>query len=100
MISNNSRNFPNVQMIFGKRFLSGHLIKFFRAFLFPIFEFHLIFLHDAKGHSTPSTYPSWGCDNSPPLKRISSRDSEVVGRKEGYSALRRSSLSHVASFSE
>ena len=41
-------NFPNVQMIFGKIFLSGHLIKFFRAFLFPIFEFLLNFLHDAK----------------------------------------------------
>src|ERR1041384_1767579 len=48
----------------------------------------------------PSTYLEEGSDNSPPLKRISSRDSEVCGRKEGYSALRRFSLSHVASFSE
>src|SRR3954462_7258911 len=48
----------------------------------------------------PSTYLTEGSDNSPPLKRISSRDSEVCGRKEGYSARRRSSLSHVASFSE
>src|ERR1041385_5099836 len=94
------RKFSTIQMIFGKRFLSGHLIKFFRAFLFPIFEFLLKLLHDAKDSSNPSTYPSWGSDNSPPLKRILSRDSEVVGRKEGYSTRRRSSLSHVASFSE
>src|SRR3954462_7556595 len=44
-------------------------------------------------------YLTWGCDNSPPLNRISSRDSEVCGRKVGYSALRRSSLSHWASLS-
>src|ERR1041385_7258217 len=50
--------------------------------------------------ANPSTYLTEGSDNSPPLKRISSRDSEVCGRKEGYSARRRSSLSHVASLSE
>src|SRR3954466_5305515 len=100
MINNNSRNFPNIQMIFGKIILSGLLFKFFRAFCFPIFEFLLKFSHDAKGQASPRSYPSWGSDNSPPLKRISSRDSEVVGRKEGYSARRRSSLSKVASFSE
>src|ERR1043165_353513 len=37
------RKFANVQKIFGKRFLSGHLIKFCRAFLFPNFEFELNF---------------------------------------------------------
>src|ERR1041385_1664680 len=100
MISIIYRNFPNVQMIFGKRFLSGHLKDLFWGFSFPHFEFLLKFLHDAKGYSNPRTYPSWGSDNSPPLKRISSRDSEIVGRKVGYSARRRSSLSQVASFSE
>src|SRR4051812_21795216 len=94
------RNFANIQMIFGKRFLSGHLFKFLRAFLFPIFDFLLNSSHDAKGQASPSTYPSWGSDNSTPLKRISSRDLEVVGRKVGYSARRRSSLSQVASFSD
>src|SRR3954462_2046885 len=69
MISNNSRNFPKVQMICKVGLILAH-------------------------------YLTEGSDNSPPLKRISSRDSEVVGRKEGYSARRRSSLSHVASFSE
>src|ERR1041385_6486357 len=58
------------------------------------------FSHGAKVLAIPSTYLTWGCDNSPPLKRISSRDSEACGRKEGYSARRRSSLSHVASLSE
>src|SRR4051812_24825852 len=58
------RNFPTIQMIFGKRFLYGHLFKFFRAFLFPIFEFSFEFHHDAKGQASPSTYPSWGSDIS------------------------------------
>src|SRR4051812_15061239 len=49
---------------------------------------------------TLAHYLTKGSDNSPPLKRISSRDSEVCGRKVGYSALRRCSLSHVASLSE
>src|SRR4051812_49765793 len=49
---------------------------------------------------TLAHYLTWGCDNSPPLNRISSRDSEVCGRKVGYSARRRSSLSHMASLSE
>ena len=39
-------------MIFGKRILSGHLIYFLRAFLFPIFEFLLKFSHDAKAQAT------------------------------------------------
>src|SRR3954470_13847226 len=64
------------------------------------FEFSLIFFHECKMQLDPSTYLTWGSDNSPPLNRISSRDSKVCGRKEGYSALRRSSLSHVASLSE
>src|ERR1041385_9159827 len=71
------KTFQKYQRNFWKKLLSGHLIKFLRAFLFPIFEFLLKFLHDAKGHSNPSTYPSWDSDNSPPLKRISSRHSEV-----------------------
>src|SRR3954468_13163532 len=87
------KTFQKYQRNFWKQCLSGHLIKLSRAFLFPNFEFHLKFLHDAKDTSNPSTYPSWGSDNSPPLKRISSPDSEVVGRKVGYSARRRSSLS-------
>src|SRR4051812_38203330 len=49
MISIIYRNFPNVQMIVGKRFLSGYLIKFSRAFLFPIFEFHLNFCMMQRG---------------------------------------------------
>src|SRR4051812_21724549 len=99
MISNNSRNFPSIQMIFGNFFiLPFELIP--RAFLFPIFEFSFRIFDDAKGQESPSTYPSWGSDNSPPLNRISSRDSEVVGRKVGYSTRRRSSLSQFASFSE
>src|SRR3954463_5733049 len=99
MISNISRNFPNIQMIFGKRFLSGHFFKFFRAVFSPFFFLFELFMMQ-RYQTNPSTYPIWGSDNSPPLKRISSRDSEVVGRKVGYSARRRSSLSQVASFSE
>src|ERR1041385_7715379 len=56
------KTFQKYQRNFWKKFLSGHLIKFFRAFIFPIFEFLLKSLHDAKGHSNPSTYPSWGSD--------------------------------------
>ena len=67
---------------------------------FSHFEFQFDFLDECKVGLDPSTYLTEGSDNLPPLKRISSRDSEVCGRKEGYSALRRSSLSHIASFSE
>src|SRR3954466_7369260 len=94
------RTFPNVQRIFGKKIFICHLFKFSGLFFSPFLNFFLDFLHDAEGQASPSTYPSWGSDNSPPLKRMSSRDSEVVGRKEGYSTRRRSSLSHVSSFSE
>ena len=60
----------------------------------------LCFFHECKVKMILALHLTEGSDNSPPLKRISSRDSEVCGRKEGYSARRRSSLSHVASFSE
>ena len=103
MISNISRNFPNIQMVFGKNIFIWPFLLNSQGFSDPHFWFSFAFLlkfsHDAEGSSNPSTYPSWGSDNSPPLKRISSRDSEVVGRKVGYSARRWSSLSQVASFS-
>src|SRR3954470_3183171 len=44
MISNNSRNFPSIQMIFGKRFLSGHLFKFSGLFFSPFLNFPFEFL--------------------------------------------------------
>src|SRR4051812_12511945 len=56
------RNFPNVKMIFGKTFLSGHLIKFLGISFSPFLIFFLNFSHDAKGSRNPSTYPSWGSD--------------------------------------
>src|SRR4051812_32037623 len=91
-------------MNFWRIFLSGLLNYFiWGVFSLPFefeFEFSLIFFHECKMQLDPSTYLTWGCDNSPPLNRISSRDSEVCGRKVGYSARRRSSLSHVASLSE
>ena len=60
----------------------------------------LCFFHECEVKLMLALYLTEGSDNSPPLKRISSRDSEVCRRKEGYSARRRSSISHVASFSE
>src|ERR1043165_9065300 len=73
------------------------------VFLLPFefeFEFPCDFFHECNVDLTLAHCLTEGSDNSPPLKRISSRDSEACGRKEGYSARRRSSLSHVASFSE
>src|SRR3954466_5336976 len=79
------------------------LIHLGGGFLLPFafeFEFHCDFFDEYKVVMILAHYLTEGSDNSPPLKRISSRDSKVCGRKEGYSARRRSSLSHVASFSE
>src|SRR3954462_5286597 len=76
-----------------------HLGGFLLPFEFE-FEFHLIFFDACKVTLILAHYLTEGSDNSPPLSGIPSRDSEVCGRKEGYTALRRSSLSHVASFSE
>src|SRR3954471_9422684 len=73
------------------------------GFLLPFdleFEFLCVFFHECKVGFILAHYLTEGSDNSPPLKRILSRDLEVCGRKEGYSSRRRSSLSHVASFSE
>src|SRR3954465_8354677 len=56
MISNIFRNFPSIQMIFGKRFLSGHFFKFFRDFLFPNLIFFLTFdIYDAKQNTLSLT---------------------------------------------
>src|SRR3954469_18110317 len=76
-----------------------HLGGFLLPFGFE-FEFPVDFFHECKVELILADYLTGGSDNSPPLKRISSRDSEVCGRKEGYSAWRRSSLSHVAYFLE
>src|ERR1041385_5278989 len=76
-----------------------HLGVFLLPFEFE-FEFHLIFFDECKVTLNLAHYLTQGSDNSPPLNRISSQDSEVCGRKVGYSARRRSSLSHVASPSE
>src|SRR3954465_3157530 len=76
-----------------------HLGGFLLPFEFE-FEFLLIFFDECKVTLILAHYLTEGSDNLPPLNRISSRDLEVCGRKEGYSALRRSSLSHVASLSE
>src|SRR3954467_9901284 len=94
------RIFQHVQKNFGKRFISGLFIKMTWGFHFPISFFFCNFMQDAKMQLSLSTNLGQGLDNSPPLKRISSRDSEVVGKSVGYSARRRSSRSRVASFSE
>src|SRR3954467_11393154 len=62
-----------------------------RASASPFLNFNLNFCM-MQSSSGPSTYLEEGSDNSPPLKSISSRDPEVCGRKEGYSALTQSSL--------
>src|SRR3954462_5507443 len=76
-----------------------HLGGFLLPFEFE-FEFHLIFFDECKVNLILAHYLIEGHANSPPLNRISSRDSDVCGRKVGYSARRRSSLSQVASLSE
>src|SRR4051812_29897259 len=76
-----------------------HLGGFLLPFAFE-FEFEVDFFDECNVTLILAHYLTEGSNNSPPLNRISSRDSKVCGRKEGYSALRRSSLSHVASLSE
>src|SRR4051812_31548237 len=78
---------------FCKQILKWQFELIHLGFLLSHFKLFLKKIHDASLVANPSTYLTEGCDNSPPLKRISSRYSEVIGRKVGYSALRRSSLS-------
>ena len=93
-------SFQNCKRNFWSNFHCGHLNLIHLGGSFSHFNFIWNFWDECMWAFDPSTYLTWGCDNSSPLNRISSRDSEVCGRKEGYSSLRWSSLSHVASFSE
>src|SRR4051812_14886201 len=94
------RTFQHIQKNFGIFFISSLFYLIHLGLFFSPFLFLCNFFQDAKMQLRLSTNLGQGLDNSPPLKRISSRDSEVIEKSVGYSARRRSSRFQVASFSE